>query len=235
MMLPTLRRTVSRYTRCVRDLLVPRFCVSCGVRLTPSERFCCLNCLGRFPYTGTWRPGNERVLRHFYVQVPVERAAALVRYDEFTRHLLFIVKYFNSPEFGVYLGELMADVLQPDGFFEGIDRIVPIPLNKVRARKRGYNQSECLALGISRRTGIPVDTRSVVRWRNNPTQTRKNKVERLENVRDVFAVAHPESLRGAHILIIDDVLTTGATTNSCAIAIAEVPGVKISILTFAQA
>ncbi len=226
---------MKHYFRSLRDSLAPRFCVTCRTRLSLNEPYCCLSCLSQFPYTYTWLPGNEQVLHHFLVQAPVVRAASLLQYTSFTRRLLFRVKYYHTPGLGIYLGTLMADLLHPTDFFDGIDLIIPLPLNKVRAKERGYNQSECFARGISRRTGIPMDAGNVVRTRNNPTQTSLSREQRRENVRNIFFVTHPERLQGRHLLLVDDVLTTGATLSSCAVTLAQVSGVKLSILTFAMA
>jgi ComF family protein len=234
-MMPSLRRTVERYAYSVRNLVAPRYCLVCGRRLSYGERYCCLGCLAAFPYTYTWVPGNDQVERLFSVHIPLERAASLVRYNEVTRRFLLSVKYFSAPKIGEYVGEIMANRLLPTGFFRGVDVIVPIPLYKVRARERGYNQSDCIARGLSRKTGLPMDAGVVVRTRHNPTQTHLTRMERRENVRDLFAVTHPERLQGKHILLIDDVLTTGSTLLSCAVVLAEVPGVTLSILTFARA
>jgi ComF family protein len=234
-MMRSLHHTLHRYTRSVRDLLVPRYCLCCGERLSYGERICCLQCMMQLPYTYSWRPGNEQVEHLFAVQVPLGRAASLVHYNEMTRRFLLSIKYFNAPKVGEFLGETMALRLQPDRFFSGMDLVIPLPLSKVRARERGYNQSECIARGLSRTLGLPMDTRSVVRLRNNPTQTRLSRQQRRANVQDIFAVTHPERLQGKHLLLIDDVLTTGATLTSCATTLAQVPGVTVSILTFAHA
>ena len=121
------------------------------------------------------------------------------------------------------------------GFFQGIDVIIPIPLHETKQRIRGYNQSEWIARGIAAVTGIPVDTEAVVRRKYTETQTRKSIFERWENVEGIFELHHAESLIGKHVLIVDDVLTTGATTVACASRIMEVEGIRISVLTLAVA
>ena len=114
------------------------------------------------------------------------------------------------------MGRYMAAELLSSHFFQGIDVIIPIPLHKKKQQIRGYNQSEWIARGVFQVTGIPVDTSSVIREKHTNTQTRKSIYERWENVEGIFKLRHPERLVGKHILIVDDVLTTGATTTACA-------------------
>ena len=133
------------------------------------------------------------------------------------------------------MGRLMAEELKATSFFDGIDLIVPIPLSRKKKRQRGYNQSDWIAWGISEAIGIPTDTTSVVRTKSNPSQTTLDHRQRRENVRDIFAVRHPESLEGRHILLVDDVITTGATMLSCAEAIARACRVRFSVLSLAWA
>lgn len=121
------------------------------------------------------------------------------------------------------------------GFFRGIDVIIPVPLHPRKQKLRGYNQSECIARGVSAVTGIPIDVSSVLRRRHTETQTRKSAYERWENVDGIFLLRYPERFVGKHILIVDDVLTTGATTTACADALKDVGGVHVSILTLAVA
>ena len=149
--------------------------------------------------------------------------------------ILFELKYHNHPEVGKTMGRMMAEELKATNFFNGIDLIVPIPLSRKKERQRGYNQSDWIAWGISEATGIPTDTTSVVRTKSNPSQTTLDHRQRRENVRDIFAVRHPGNLEGRHILLVDDVITTGATMLSCAEAIARACRVRFSVLSLAWA
>ena len=129
-----------------------------------------------------------------------------------------------------------ATELMERGFFEGIDLIIPVPLSKKKRRARGYNQCDYIAEGLSQVTGIAIDTTSVIRHIANETQTHKQREARWKNVEDVFSVASAKNLKGKHILLIDDVLTTGATLSSCGKSIlATVPDVRLSIFTLACA
>ena len=133
------------------------------------------------------------------------------------------------------MGRFMAAELSATGFFSDVDVIVPVPLHPRKQKVRGYNQSECIARGVSSVTGISMDTASVVRTRHTETQTRKSSYERWENVDGIFCLRRADAFVGKHVLIIDDVLTTGATITACADALRKVDGVRISVLTLAVA
>lgn len=167
----------------------------------------------------------------------MERATSFLYYAKGgnVRQLLYELKYHGNQEVGEVMGRMMASELMCSHFFDGIDLIVPVPLHQRKKRLRGYNQSECLARGVSVVTGIPMDTKVVIRSRYTDTQTHKGQYARWENVRNLFACIFPVGLEGKHLLLVDDVLTTGATVVSCADAFRGIPGLRISVLTLALA
>ena len=220
------------------DFFFPRFCICCGKKLLPSERSVCLSCVADLPYTGI--AGQDRNLfeKNFWGCFPIARAATLFYYKKGgnVAHLVHAMKYHSRRMACVDMGKQMAYEFSRHDFFRGIDYILPVPLHKERLRIRGYNQSQLLSLGISRVTGIPLLTDVVERTHNNVTQTRKSGYERWMNAQHLF-VATPRlsCLEGKHVLLVDDVLTTGATIVSLADAIAHVEGIKISVATLAWA
>ena len=146
------------------------------------------------------------------------------------------MKYSDRPEIGERMAATAAKELLERGFFEGVDIIVPLPLSRKKKSQRGYNQCDQIAIGISKVTGIAIDNKSVIRHIANATQTHKQREERWKNVENIFSVTDSPSLKGKHILLVDDVLTTGATLTSCGKAIlAASPDTKISIFTLACA
>lgn len=181
-------------------------------------------------------PGNPAE-QMFWGKVPVERVASYFFYNKSSnfRFILYQLKYHGHKELGEAMGRMMAEELLRSGFFETIDCIIPVPLHEKKLRLRGYNQSEWIARGLAAVTCIPVDTTTVVRQKNTETQTRKTMMERWENVDGIFILLQPSLFVRKHVLIVDDVLTTGATTVSCASAFSEVEGVRISVLTLALA
>lgn len=181
-------------------------------------------------------PGNP-VEQMFWGKIPVERATSYFFYNKGSdfRFILHQLKYHGCKELGEAMGRMMACELLRSGFFETIDCIIPVPLHEKKQQLRGYNQSEWIARGISAATGIPVNTTAVVREKDTETQTRKSMSERWENVDGIFVLLQPALFANKHVLIVDDVLTTGATTVACASVFREVEGIKISVLTLAMA
>ena len=218
-------------------LIAPRQCSICGRRLRKWEKILCTSCYNDLPFTYIRGTRSNKVERIFWNQIPIVRANSFMYYTPHSNsnQIFLQLKYLNRPEVGRVFGRIMAMELIDTDFFQGIDAIVPIPLAKDRQRKRGYNQSEMLAQGISEITHIPVDTQSVKRVISNQTQTQLNARERKENVKNIFALNESHKLNDKHILLIDDVLTTGATLLSCAQEMANATNLKISIMTLGLA
>ena len=205
--------------------------------MSQGEEVLCVRCQADLPRVRTISFEENDIARIFWGLVPIEKGISFFHYTPHSPHsrILFELKYHNHPEVGKTMGRMMAEELKATIFFNGIDLIVPIPLSRKKERQRGYNQSDWIAWGISEATGIPTDTTSVVRTKSNPSQTTLDHRQRRENVRDIFAVRHPGNLEGRHILLVDDVITTGATMLSCAEAIARACRVRFSVLSLAWA
>ena len=203
--------------------------------MSQGEEVLCVRCQADLPRVRTISFEENDIARIFWGLVPIEKGISFFHYTPHSPHsrILFELKYHNHPEVGKTMGRMMAEELKATNFFNGIDLIVPIPLSRKKERQRGYNQSDWIAWGISEATGIPTDTTSVVRTKSNPSQTTLDHRQRRENVRDIFAVRHPGNLEGRHILLVDDVITTGATMLSCAEAIARACRVRFSVLSLA--
>lgn len=219
-------------------LIFPRYCSVCNARLLGSERFICTSCLMDLPRTGYKGKKNNMTERLLWQQIPqLAAASAFLRYEPGTASASIFMgfKYSGKQALAHFMGTLMAAELKGTGFFDGINLIVPIPLSRQRLKHRGYNQSECLAAGVAEHTGLPLVTDIVTRTVDNPTQTNLNTEERQSNVAGIFHLERPEAVAGRHVLIVDDVLTTGATVASCANEIATAGEVKISVLTLGLA
>lgn len=218
-------------------LFFPRTCVVCHTPLIEGEECICTRCNLELPRT-QYHLRKENPVEHlFWGKFPLERATAYFFYQKGSdyRKVLHQLKYNGRKEVGAVMGRYLAAELQPDGFFQGIDVLIPVPLHPSKQKARGYNQSEWLAKGISQVTGIPLDTDSVLREKSTETQTRKSVYERWENVEGIFRLRHPNNLAGKHVLIVDDVLTTGSTLTACADAVCATKGVCISVLALAMA
>ena len=154
---------------------------------------------------------------------------------EQTRRILHNIKYFDRPEAATVLARVFARENADTDFFDGIDFIIPLPLAKKKKRQRGYNQTDYIAKGLSVQTGIPVADDVAIRAVNNPTQTHLDHEQRKENVKNIFRLVNPQKIQGHHVLIVDDVITTGSTVLSFSEEIAKAPSVFISIFSLAYA
>ncbi len=219
------------------QLLFPQTCMICGNKLIESEKLICLHCLYQLPRTDFHTDRDNKVELRFRGKIPVEAASSYFYFNKGSefRHLIHQLKYKDQKEIGLILGRQAAFELKRDGIFADIDCVVPIPLHKKKERDRGYNQAEWIAKGLSEILEVPVESRCVHRIKSTKTQTRKNVLDRWLNVQDIFSITDAETIRGKHILIVDDVLTTGATIESCATTLLQTEGVKISIFTLAIA
>lgn len=222
------------------DTLLPRYCIGCDRRLLPSEKTLCLHCLISLPRTRLWVNPEENVLaKQFWGRTngkEVRKVAAFLSYGKTTTvgRIVHAFKYYGKRRLAYEMGCLMAQELKEAGFFDGVDCLVPVPLTLWRRLRRGYNQAEYMARGVGKVTGLPVCTGVLRRKRFNTSQTRLTARERNENVTGSFYVDMrcAEAVRGKHLLLIDDVITTGATSRECARQLAGIPDVEISILAF---
>lgn len=216
------------------DLIAPRTCVICGTRLSAQESTICVVCHLHLPLTHLEKDPYDNVMaRLFWGVVPVERAAALFYYEPHSEvaRLIYDLKYHGQAEIGIDLGRMAARQFACSDFFEGIDAIVPVPLTRKRKWLRGYNQSEQIAQGIREVTGLPVYTNVVKRKYFDKSQTKNSTWERLENVEDAFQLTKGSRISGKHLLVVDDIVTTGATIKACANELCRAEGVRISILS----
>ena len=224
-----------RWLASLARLFVPRRCVVCGACLDDGEEVLCLECDIAMPRTNYHLRADNPVEQRFWGRFPLERATSYFRYgkDGDYRRILFRLKYEGRKDCAEAMGRLMAADLARSGFFEGVDVLLPVPLHPDKQRLRGYNQSACIAQGVSAVTGIPVSVGNVRRLKFTETQTRKSAHQRWDNVDGVFEAVDAAAFAGQHVLLLDDVLTTGATLTACADALAGVEGVRFSVLALA--
>ena len=213
------------------DLIFPRCCMVCDELLSPQERDICLDCMSKLPKIEKLH--LEEIEKVFWGKVEIERATSYIYYHKNSpyNNIIHYLKYKNRPEPGERLAFIAAKEIAETGFFDGIDAIIPLPLSKKKLKERGYNQCDYIAAGISRATGIPVLKGAVVRTTANETQTHKNRDERWKNVEGIFALDRPQDIEGKHVLLLDDILTTGATLASCAMTIQAGCNCRISVFT----
>jgi len=215
-------------------LVYPRLCEGCSKPLLAEEEVLCLTCnVYHLPRTAYHHIADNETAMRFAGRVRVERATSFAYFtpDGLLQHLLHRLKYDGKQYIGTYLGKQLGyDLVQID-WQKGIDAIIPVPLHPEKEAARGYNQSKLLAEGMGDVLGLPVITTALQRIKNTESQTQKTREERIENMQDAFVVADAAAIAGKHLLLIDDVLTTGATLEACALALKTVPEVCISIAT----
>jgi len=219
------------------NFFYPRTCISCGKVIFPNEQFLCLHCLHNLPETCYHTFEESPLSKLFLGRVRVENVAAFLFYKKGNQvqKILHYLKYNEGKAIGSFLGEMYGTQLVKDKKWKTIDIIIPIPLHKKKEKKRGYNQSEWIAKGLSTGMQIPYNTDILIRSEFTETQTKKSRFHRWENVKEVFQLTNPEALKNKHILLCDDVLTTGATLEAAIQKLAVVPSIQISVVTLATA
>jgi len=217
------------------NLLYPLQCLACRKNLHENEFLICLECLFHLPKTNFHNDPLNAVCKLFWGRAEVEMATAFLFFSKAgkVQHLIHQLKYSKKPEIGVFLGKLFGKDLLKSPKFQEIDVIVPVPLHPRKTKIRGYNQSEKIAIGLSQTMNVPVDISSFVRRTNTETQTRKNRFSRWENVKEVFAVNDENALKNKHILLVDDVITTGATIEGCIRKLTAIEGTRVSVVSLA--
>jgi ComF family protein len=219
------------------SLFYPNLCVICREPLMEGEAFFCLHCFLHLPKTRYRSHTSNPAFDRFLGKVPLERAGAYLYYNKGGKgqKIVAAIKYQGNTRLGQWIGESLAKDLSTSGFFDGIDYLVPVPLHPKKLKKRGFNQSEIIARGISSFTHIPLEKQNLYRAKANITQTKKGVYERWKNTADIFQLKDKQLFTKKHILLIDDVLTTGATLEACAIRLLDTPEIQVSILTIAIA
>lgn len=219
------------------SLLYPRLCFACESETPVPGELLCSRCNATMPQTSYHLQKENPMTERFWGRVPLKAAAAMYIFTKGSplQHLLHNFKYKGRKEIGEMLGRRFGQALARSPQFTGVDLIVPVPLHRRKKLERGYNQSEMFARGLSEQMRRPMLKNGLLRVVYTSTQTKKSKLERLENVADAFVVNAPAAMQGRHVLIVDDVLTTGSTLEACAHQILEVRGTSVSFATIAIA
>ncbi len=222
---------------CFAELFFPRICVVCNERLISQEQFICLNCQFQIPRTNFHLNSENTMEQLFYGRVMIERATAFFEFQKGSDYqkILHQLKYKGLDKLGEHMGTLFGRELKGSEFIDSIDLICPVPLHPKKERKRGYNQSYHLSLGLSQSLNIPISNNVLKRVVNTKTQTQKTRFERSQNVEGIFDLQQSELIKDKHILLVDDVVTTGATLEACVATLQKLPSTKVSLLTLAIA
>lgn len=214
------------------NLFFPNLCAACRKRLVSGEKYICLNCLNNIPRTKYYKTTNNSLEEFFAGRFPFERIASFAYFVKggSIQSVIHELKYNNNPEIGLYIGQLCGKEMKYSLFLADIDYLLPVPLHPKREKKRGYNQALKIAEGISSEVNIPISDKNLIRVVNNLSQTQHSKFERWKNTEGIFDIINPALFEDKHVLLIDDIITTGSTLESCAKAILEnCQGARISI------
>lgn len=228
---------IKELTSNILYLAYPETCAICQAPLTKGEHEICMECLYNMPKINAFSYTKGPVAEKFYGKIKFEKAASFFFYRKkgSIQKAIELLKYKNGRLLGYELGKFIASELTQKNFFSGIDIIIPVPLHKKRQKKRGYNQSEWISKGISKITGIQTNTTAIERTKETETQTKKQIWDRWKNTSGIFTLSKKTNISNKHILLIDDVMTSGSTLESCGNEILKKEGTKISFLTLAAA
>ena len=217
------------------SLVFPEICNACGKSLHKHENLICNYCKVKLPFTNFHLQNENPIEKIFWGRVTIEKAGAFLYFHKGNRvqQLMHRFKYKDKKEIGQLIGAMYGLELAKANYLSEADLIIPVPLHPEKQKKRGYNQSEYFALGLSNATAIPCQTDVLVRAIASSTQTKKNRFERWKNVETIFKVENQNSIENKHIILVDDVITTGATVEACANTLLKAANCKVSFLALA--
>lgn len=227
--------SVKRVFKDLQHIFYPHNCIACGTDVLQTNQVVCVQCFQQLPFTHFEDFARNPVEKTFYGRARIEEAAAVLY---FTKHsmvqkLMFELKYRSNENAGLFLGNMIGNAMLHSDRFRNIDLLIPVPINEKRLRQRGYNQADILIAGLQQKIFIPSSETAVTRSLFTETQTHKDRTGRWQNMQTVFSVPQPDALLNKHILIIDDVITTGATIEALVNSIHSQVECKISVIAAA--
>lgn len=213
-------------------LTFPDHCAACLQAISVNENYLCADCRLNLPLTNFHLTDENPVKKMFWGRIPVEFAMSYFFFSKQSRvqHLIHRIKYYGLKELAVEIGRMMGRAIEESNRFKNsLDLIVPVPLHPRKLKKRGFNQSEYLAQGIAEILLLPLITNNLIRVIHSPSQTRKSRFQRWKNVAGIFEVKNPDEFKNKHVLLVDDVITTGSTIEACYLPLSVIPDLKFSI------
>jgi len=227
--------TIKRLTSDLISLLFPELCNACGTSLLYHEKLMCIKCLYDLPFTDYHQHAENRVAKQLWGRVPLNAAMAMLYFRKGAKvqNLIHNLKYHGKTDVGVLLGKMMGERLRASIPYQDVDVIIPVPLHHKKLKQRGYNQSKFIAIGLAEIMEAGFNDGNLIRSSFTQSQTKKSRYNRYENMLDVFKITLPEQISNKHILLVDDVITTGATLEACANALLNAGASKVSIAALA--
>jgi ComF family protein len=219
------------------DLIFPCTCVGCLQPLELNERHICTHCRFELPKTNAHLEPDIKLINKFVGKVALTHCLSYLKFVRGgkVQRIMHDIKYNGNEECGEMIGRWYGAELRESNFQHNFDLVIPVPLHKSRLESRGYNQADCIAKGLAESLGLAYNTTILKREKKTDTQIRKSRIERYRNMEDVFVVTNSTLLIGKHIVIVDDTLTTGATLESCAVALTQAGVKQLSIIAMASA
>lgn len=217
-------------------LLFPHVCTGCGNDILNEETVLCMRCIDAMPETNFDIHPNNPVEKLFWGRVPLVGATAQFYFtkESLMQHLMHQFKYKSNKELGLQLGKMMGEQLKKSGRF-AVDALIPLPLFPAKEKRRGYNQATLLCEGMAESMGIPVLNNVIIRPQHTETQTKKGRIERWKNMEGKFILSAPDAIRNKHLLLVDDVVTTGATFEACGNELLKAENVQLSLASLCVA
>ncbi len=227
--------SLQKINTAIQHLLYPHFCSGCGVDFISKKEFLCAKCNSLLPLTQFSHIPFNPIEKMLIGRLPVHAAGSMYYFTKLSllQHLLVQLKYNNNKEAGNFLGMQLGNLLKSSNRFDAIDCIIPLPLHPKKMYQRGYNQADLIADGMACVWPKLVLKEAVSRIIHTNSQTHESRISRWENMEGVFQVTNATAIEGKHVLLIDDVITTGASLEACGTAILAVPGTRLSIATVA--
>ena len=224
-----------RFFNEIKNIFYPNICLNCETVLSINEKQLCTLCLFNLPLTNYLKNNDKSVEKIFYGRVKIERATAFLFYNKkgITQTLIHKLKYKGYEEIGGFFGDWFGEILKDNNSFNNIDYIIPVPLHKKRQKVRGYNQLTKFGERLSINMNKPFLENILIKKASSKTQTKKSRLERIKNVNKLFFLTDLEIFQNKHILLIDDIITTGATIEACANELFLTKNIKISIISMA--
>ena len=226
---------MNHFFKDIFNLFYPNLCLVCANELVQKKQIICLSCRSDIPVTNFSDLKENMVEFSFYGRVPVEAATSLLYFSKkgMVQKLIHQLKYKNQEQIGSLLGDWLGDDMMNSGRFKNIDCIVPVPLHTKKFKKRGYNQVTKFGESLALKLNVPMCDDVLIKVSKTKTQTFKKRMDRWGNIEEKFMLSGKNNFQYRHILLIDDVITTGATLESCCIQLLKIDNIKISIATMA--